>query len=257
MGNSRRFNYADVTSALAVFIALSTGSAWANHPGGGNTITTGDIVDGEVRSADITDSGINPVDIAPNSIPSTRLADGGVLSVDIADDAVKAANIAPNAIGTGHVANDSLNGSDIQEATLQGVDAATLDGRDLVEGDARVVSNRLTAPATGSSQPLLTLEEVDGQVLVACTAGAEVQFLFFNPGTDSLTVYTDRGFVDPERIVIGPGSFTVTPPNAGEERVIFQAAREEGANHDIATVTATGSGESPCPAAAQAIAHEG
>jgi hypothetical protein len=43
----------NVVGYVALFFALSGGAAWATHPGGANTISTGDIIDGEVRQPDI------------------------------------------------------------------------------------------------------------------------------------------------------------------------------------------------------------
>ena len=257
---------ANVISTLALFLALGLGTAYATHPGGANTITTGDIVDGEVRSPDLANSGIQPVDIAPNSIPSTRLADGGVQGIDIADDTVRAADIAPNAIGSGRVANDSLNGSDIQEATLGGVDAETLNGQGsdaFVQGSAHVLSNRLSiVPEGPNSTVLLDIPSIQGQVWAYCEAGTpesnpnEIQFAYFNTG-DPVMVYTDRGPSNPDRVILGPSSSTFATINAQSERIIYHVGRDSDGEHDVAQITITGSGGDPCEASAQAIVHTG
>jgi hypothetical protein len=83
----------DVMAALALFVALSTGGAYA-----ADTVFSTDIVDGEVKTADLGSA------------------------------AVTGAKVAGNAVGTGKVVNDSLTGDDITESTLSQVDAGRLGG---------------------------------------------------------------------------------------------------------------------------------
>ena len=80
-------------AALALFVALSTGGAYA-----ANTVFSTDIVDGEVKAA------------------------------DLAGSAVTNSKLGANSVGTGKVANDSLTGDDITESTLTGVNASKLGG---------------------------------------------------------------------------------------------------------------------------------
>jgi hypothetical protein len=63
----------NVISYVALFFALSGGTAWATHPGGANTISSQDIINGEVQRPDI--------DAA--SVDSPRLIDDGVRGIDI------------------------------------------------------------------------------------------------------------------------------------------------------------------------------
>ncbi len=254
----RHFNFANVTSALALFIALSTGSAYATHPGGVNTISTGDIINGEVRSIDILNGDVQQADIAVNSIGTAQLEDGGVLSVDIGPGKVLGTSVVPNAINSSRVANDSLTGDDIQEGTLAGVDADELDGKDASEfaqGNATIVSNRISAEFL--SQPvLLDLPQIGGLVAMSCFPG-EIRFGYSNVSGPAVLVYTDDGSGDPIREHVDTGQFSTPTSSAGHDRVILQIGRDSEPNHDLATVTITGSSESdnPCPAAAQAILH--
>jgi hypothetical protein len=63
-----QFSYANVTATLALVIALGTGSAYA-----ANTIRSGDIVDGQVKRADLAASAVN----------SAKLKDNSVAAVDV------------------------------------------------------------------------------------------------------------------------------------------------------------------------------
>ena len=54
--------------ALALLIALGTGTAYA-----ANTVFSSDIVDGEVRSADLQDNGVSGVDVDESSLQAARV----------------------------------------------------------------------------------------------------------------------------------------------------------------------------------------
>src|SRR4051794_24878602 len=68
-----RLSYANVTSSLALFIALGTGSAYAV-----NTIGSEDVKNGSLLSEDIHDGTLRYTDIAPETIGTGRIADGSL-----------------------------------------------------------------------------------------------------------------------------------------------------------------------------------
>ena len=65
----RSTTFANVCSLLALTIAVGTGGAYA-----ANTVFSTDIVDGEVKNADL----------ASNSVTSTNIYNGSVLNADLA-----------------------------------------------------------------------------------------------------------------------------------------------------------------------------
>ena len=98
-----QLTYANLMSTLAVVLVIGGGTAYA-----ANTVFSSDIVDGQVRTADIGDLEVRAADVAANSLGSAKIADGGVQGID--------------------VANDSLGGADIDESTLQNVNASKVGG---------------------------------------------------------------------------------------------------------------------------------
>jgi predicted anti-sigma-YlaC factor YlaD len=58
----------DVMAALALFVALSTGGAYA-----ANTVFSTDIVDGEVKTPDLANAGVTNGKLAPTPSPQARL----------------------------------------------------------------------------------------------------------------------------------------------------------------------------------------
>lgn len=66
-----------------------------------------------------------------------------------------------------------------------------------------------------------------------------------NSTTEGIYGIVDDGGADPSQsFVFGQGASTVLTPKAGLERLIIQVGRDEGANHDLATIWATGQGGS-------------
>jgi hypothetical protein len=154
MSSDIRFN---VVGYAALFFVLTGGVAWATHPGGANTISSGDIINdevkavdigtGEVKSGDIGNFEVKGDDIAPDSLGGNKIADRSVKNADlglgasssntIADGGIQAIDVKNNTLtGTqideGTLFNDnSLTGGDIDESTLSGIPSANawnLDG---------------------------------------------------------------------------------------------------------------------------------
>ena len=88
---------------LALFVALGGTSAYA-----ANTINSGDIVDGQVKSVDVGDNEIKSLDVLNNSLRAADIAANQVGTSEIEDGAVSA----------GDVRNNSLTGVDIDESLL-------------------------------------------------------------------------------------------------------------------------------------------
>ena len=93
--------YANVISTIALFLVLTGGTAVALN--GSNTVFSDDIVNNEVRSADVRDD---------------TLASGGP----------PGGRPEASRVGTSEAADNSLTGTDINESTLGEVPSATLGG---------------------------------------------------------------------------------------------------------------------------------
>jgi hypothetical protein len=102
----RRHIRSNLIGFLALFLALSTGSALALN--GSNTVFSDDIVNGEVKTPDL----------GANAVATGKIADGQVTAPDLGASSVSAGKIAANAVNSSKVADNSLTGADIDESTL-------------------------------------------------------------------------------------------------------------------------------------------
>lgn len=108
----------NVVGYIALFIALS-GTAYATHPGGANTISSADIIDGAVHTTDINDKdGVRSADVvddteAGGGLKADDLAPGSVGSSEIADRSVAGRHIVPNAVTGARVADNNLTAEDV------------------------------------------------------------------------------------------------------------------------------------------------
>ena len=101
-----RLTYANVVSTVCLFLILGGGAAYA-----ANTVFSGDIVDGEVKTSDI----------ATAAVGTDEIAQGAVTSEKVRKD---------NLTG-GDVLANSLRGADIDESTLSNVGGGGPAGGDL------------------------------------------------------------------------------------------------------------------------------
>ena len=104
MRNLRLPHHTTVVAYLGLFVALATGGAYA-----ANTVFSGDIVDGQVKT----------VDLANAAVTTEKIAGGAVTTEKVKNDNLTGGDIAPN----------TLKGADIDESTLQGSAAGAVDHR--------------------------------------------------------------------------------------------------------------------------------
>ena len=116
----------NIVGYLALFVALS-GTAVALPAT--NTVFSDDIVNGEVKSKDISDSngvrsadvrdddksggGLAAIDLARDSVGSSEIATDGVDSPEIKADAVRGSEIATDAVGGPEIELDAVRGPEI------------------------------------------------------------------------------------------------------------------------------------------------
>jgi hypothetical protein len=158
---ARRPSHATVVAYLALFVAVSTGGAYA-----ANTVFSTDIVDGEVKTPDLASGAVNGAKVADNSLSGTDVigkpgtgtaaaVNGSLTTDDIAGQQANAANGTPFIDGTltqWDIKNGSVTGRDVVESSLAKVpDADKLDGLDSAQlspasADGRTADLALNSP---------------------------------------------------------------------------------------------------------------
>ena len=117
---------------------LTGGTAYALD--GQNTVFSDDIVNGEVKVADIGQGAVATDEIGNGQVKAADIGDGEVKSAEIANGQVLGADIGAGEVRSGNVANDNLTGGDIAGNSLKGadIDEATLDVGDAARAYAEV-----------------------------------------------------------------------------------------------------------------------
>ena len=146
----RRLTYANVTSTLALVIALTAGTAYAANEWTGENIVDGTVTGADVRGRDATvdkaavNGSITSADVSgqpPDVEHGKPFVDGSLTTWDLKDRSVRSADLATGAVGNSRlgadavtgdkVAPDTLTGADVLNNSLDGADITNLTGSDL------------------------------------------------------------------------------------------------------------------------------
>ncbi len=117
---------------FALFFAL-TGSAVALD--GSDTVFSDDIVDGEVKTADLDTNAVTRPKLAANAVNTNKILDGQVGVADIGNSAVGIAELVAAAVTTNKIADGAVTSSKIANGSILGLDVAnnTLTGSQVDE----------------------------------------------------------------------------------------------------------------------------
>src|SRR3954447_3174095 len=125
--------------ALALFLVIAGGTAYA-----ANTVGSSDIIDESILSQDLKNGEVKSVDIGNNQVTSAdvkndTLPNGGLTADDLATDSVNATEVADSSIDSGEIVDNSLFDSDL---AANSVGASEL--QDGVVTGVEVANNSLT-----------------------------------------------------------------------------------------------------------------
>jgi len=129
----RRLSYANVMSTVAFVLAFGGGTAYASHL----VVTSSDIVDGEVKTADL----------AGGAVTSGKIRNGQVGGVDVAAGSIGSSHVADSSLTGADVLTGGLTGSDVADGTITGADLGTntVTGIDVLEYSLGEVASAATA----------------------------------------------------------------------------------------------------------------
>jgi hypothetical protein len=102
-----RLSFANVTSLLALFVALGGTSAVALS--GSNTVFSDDIADDNFSSPTEGQGGLVAGDLRAGSVTSSEVADGSLTGADVFDNTVAGADLTNNSLTTADIRDDTLS----------------------------------------------------------------------------------------------------------------------------------------------------
>jgi hypothetical protein len=138
-----RLTYANVMSTIAVFVAVSTGGAYA-----ANTVFSTDIVDGEVKTPDIANLAVGGPQMKAQAVTTQKVKDNNLTGTDLVDNTLTGTDVLDN----------SLKGADIDESTIGKVpDADKVDGRDASELEGARAYGKMVASECQPTPGLCTV----------------------------------------------------------------------------------------------------
>ena len=178
-----RFTFANVCSFLALLIALGTGSAYA-----ANTVFSTDIVDGEVKTADLDNNAVTgakiragvvgTTDLAADAVDGSKVLDASIAHADLSNDSVNSANVVNESLTASDLATDSVQATEVANNSI---DSGEISADSLLASDlagASVGASELQDAAVGNAELAsngVTGAKVAGNTLTtADIAGADV-----------------------------------------------------------------------------------
>ena len=174
----------NVVGYVAVCLAL-TGTAVALP--GTNTVDSGDIINGEVKTPDLAGSAVNGSKIADGSVAGLDLRDGGVARADLGTGAVDGAKVEDGSLGAA-----DINATQIQRRVTgtctepKGITSIGADGS--VTCASPVFAIRLF-PNAGSNSPIDFTGSGPGLALsTTCHIGPLTLLLITNTGASPATL---------------------------------------------------------------------
>jgi hypothetical protein len=134
----RHLTYANLTSTLALVVALGTGTAYA-----ANTIRSVDIVDGQVK---------NP-DLAADAVGSGKIVAGGVRSSDLSTGAVDSRAVKANSLTLADLAG--VNGPGTLSFSAGAVPDGRCSGYNVTVGGAKAGETLVVTPQAAMQNGVL------------------------------------------------------------------------------------------------------
>jgi hypothetical protein len=102
-----------VLSYVALFVAMG-GTAYASHL----TVFSDDIVDGEVKTADLGLSAVTSPKVADGAVNADKIANGTVGNVELGADAVTPAKVKDNSLGQFDIGNSGVSADELAPASV-------------------------------------------------------------------------------------------------------------------------------------------
>jgi hypothetical protein len=117
----RHPSYANVTSTLALALALGTGGAYATGALGPKSVGALQLRPGAVTADKIRKNAVTAPKLMALAVKEGKIATGAISSSKLANGAVSSEKLAGGAVGTAALADNAVTGAKVDESTLDRV----------------------------------------------------------------------------------------------------------------------------------------
>jgi hypothetical protein len=117
--------YANVTSTLALLLALGLGSAYAASQLAPKSVGAKQLRPGAVTADKIRKHAVTAPKLEAQAVKQGKIANGAIVAAKIADGAVGSSKIAGGAVSPDKIPDNSLTGTKIDESSLSQVPSAS------------------------------------------------------------------------------------------------------------------------------------
>lgn len=199
-------SYANVASTLALFLAVSGGTAIAAA-----TIGTSDIQRGAVTKSKI----------APSAISTGKINNGAVRSADVKDGSLTGVDIRDESLDGDDIRDGSLTGAEIRDESI---------GLQQLAPEARPTAGAGGPAAQGVVSGAGALVRGSGVANVAMTSPGIYVVTFTRDVSACTPVASLGGYLDPsdEDGRVGGGSVAVAPSSANASTYVFEVRNSAG-----------------------------
>jgi hypothetical protein len=176
----RRLTFANVTAALALFVALG-GTSYAAIELPANSVGSEQIRSGAVGTSEIRASGVGRSEIATGAVRSGEIATGVVHGTEIASNSVGNVDMKKDAINSANVIDGSLEAADLSDAAK-----AALANAPVYRAAVNTTGAAVAGNATGATRASAGVYSVDfGHDVSGCFSNATIAAVKNGTGTDA------------------------------------------------------------------------
>lgn len=250
----------NVVGYIALFAFAMSGSAAALS--GTNTVDSGDIINGQVKTPDLASAAVGNQKLKPDAVSSANVLDGTLQNADLGDNSVTSFKIADGSVASQDVLDDTLTGADINESTLGQVPSANAaTNADAVDGQSATTFNYNADLTTFSNYTQMF--NFDGLKLEANCAqanGPSILAVRASTDTNNSFIRTSVGGLSNSDFDINesPATVFVADTNNANGTILYRRGNGTNVQDEVTSVTFAeirGSSGKPCQFEGTVIGH--
>jgi len=143
----RRLTFANVTSAIALFIALG-GTSYAALQLPANSVSAREIRTGAVGKSEVRTGGVGSSEVRTGAIRASEIRSDAVREAEIRANAVRGEEIATDAVGAEEIAANAVGSGEIADSAIESADLSAAARTALTEASS--VTFRAAVTSTGT-----------------------------------------------------------------------------------------------------------